>query len=58
VRFRGWLEQSGLAFEGEVARLEQAADAEVAAAVEFAEAGSWESVDDLERFVTLEEVPA
>ena len=58
VRFRGWLEQSGLAFEGEVARLEQAADAEVAAAVEFAEAGSWESVDDLERFVTLDEVPA
>ena len=58
VRFRSWLEQSGLAFEDEVARLEQAADAEVAAAVEFAEAGSWESVDDLERFVTLEEVPA
>jgi pyruvate dehydrogenase E1 component alpha subunit len=58
VRFRSWLEQSGLAFEDEVARLEQAADAEVAAAVEFAEAGSWESVDDLERFVTLDEVPA
>ncbi len=58
VRFRGWLEQSGLAFEDEVARLEQAADAEVAAAVEFAEAGSWESVDDLERFVTMDEVPA
>ena len=58
VRFRGWLEQSGLVFEDEVAKLEQAAEAEVAAAVDFAEAGSWEAVEDLERFVTLDEVPA
>ena len=58
VRFRAWLEQSGLAYEDEVAKLEQAAEAEVAAAVEFAEAGSWESVDDLGRFVTMDEVPA
>jgi pyruvate dehydrogenase E1 component alpha subunit len=58
VRFRGWLEQSGLVFEDEVAKLEQAAEAEVAAAVAFAEAGTWEAVEDLERFVTLDEVPA
>lgn len=58
VRFRAWLEGSGLAYEDEVVKLEQAAEAEVAAAVEFAEAGSWESVDDLGRFVTLDEVPA
>jgi len=58
VRFRTWLEQSGLAYEDEVAKLEQAAEAEVAAAVEFAEAGSWESIDDLERFVTMDEIPA
>jgi pyruvate dehydrogenase E1 component alpha subunit len=58
VRFRTWLEQSGLAYEDEVAKLEQAAEAEVATAVEFAEAGSWESIDDLERFVTMDEIPA
>jgi pyruvate dehydrogenase E1 component alpha subunit len=58
VRFRTWLEQSGLAYEDEVAKLELAAEAEVATAVEFAEAGSWESIDDLERFVTMDEIPA
>jgi len=58
ARFRGWLERSGLAYDDEVLRLEQAADAEVAAAVEFAEAGTWEPIEDLERFVTMDEVPA
>lgn len=57
ARFRGWLEQSGLVFEDEIASLEAAAEAEIAAAVEFAEAGRYEDVADLERFVTMDEVP-
>jgi TPP-dependent pyruvate/acetoin dehydrogenase alpha subunit len=57
-RFRGWLAQSGLVFEEEVARLEAAAEAEVAGAVAFAEAGGLEPVAALERFVTMDEVPA
>jgi pyruvate dehydrogenase E1 component alpha subunit len=58
VRFEDWLAHSGLVFEDEVARLEQAAEAEVAAAIEFAESGTWEDTADLERFVTMDEVPS
>ena len=58
LRFKAWLAQSGLVFEDEVKRLEQQAEAEVAAAVTFAEAGSWEALADLERYVTMTDVPA
>ena len=37
---------------------EAEADAEIAAAVAFAEAGTLEPVAELERFVTMERVPA
>jgi pyruvate dehydrogenase E1 component alpha subunit len=57
VRFKGWLAQSGLVFEDEVQRLTAAAEAEVAAAVAYAEAGDWEPVAELTRFVTMDEVP-
>lgn len=56
-RFEAWLAQSGLVFADEVARLEAAAEAEVAAAVAFAEAGTWEPESALEDFVTMSEVP-
>lgn len=58
LRFQGWLEGSHLVFDDEVAKLETAAEAEVAAAIEFAEAGHFEALEDLERFVTMDEVPA
>jgi pyruvate dehydrogenase E1 component alpha subunit len=57
VRFQGWLETNGLIHAEEVKRIETEVDAEIAAAVAFAEAGSLEPVEDLERFVTMDEVP-
>lgn len=57
-RFRTWLGQSGLVSEEEVKRLEQQAEEEVAAAVAFAEAGTWEAEADLELYLTMTEVPA
>ena len=38
--------------------MEKAIDAEIAQAVAFAEAGPLEPISDVERFVTMEEVPA
>ena len=57
VRFRQWLEDSHLVFDDELARLEAEVEAEVGAAVAYAEAGTLEAVEDLTRFVTLDEVP-
>jgi pyruvate dehydrogenase E1 component alpha subunit len=57
VRFQGWLEESGLIHRDEVSRIEAEAEAEIAAAVAFAEAGTLEPVEELERFVTMERVP-
>lgn len=57
-RFRGWLEQSGLLHAEEAAAMEREIAAEVADAVAFAEAAPLEDVADLERFVTMAEVPA
>ena len=56
-RFQDWLEANGLIHDEEVRRIETEVDAEIAAAVAFAEAGSLEPVEDLERFVTMERVP-
>jgi pyruvate dehydrogenase E1 component alpha subunit len=58
VRFQGWLRASGLIQDEEVRRLEADVEGEIAAAVAFAEAGSLEPVEELERFVTMEQVPA
>jgi pyruvate dehydrogenase E1 component alpha subunit len=58
VRFRTWLERSGLVFEDEIARIEAAAEAEVQAAVDFAEAGTFEPIESLTDFVTMPAVPA
>ncbi len=48
------LSADGLLTEADLAVLESEVAAEIDAAVEFAEAGSWESVDDLTRFVHSE----
>jgi pyruvate dehydrogenase E1 component subunit alpha len=57
IRFQGWLEDNGLVHPDEVSRIESDVDEEIAAAVAFAEAGSLEPVEDLDRFVTMERVP-
>ncbi len=58
VRFEGWLHGNGLIRDDEVGRIEAEADAEIAAAVAFAEAGTLEPVAELERFVTMNEIPS
>jgi pyruvate dehydrogenase E1 component beta subunit/2-oxoisovalerate dehydrogenase E1 component len=58
VRFQGWLEQNGVIHPDDVARIEQEVSAEIDAAVAFAEAGSWEPLEDLPRFVHAPERPA
>ena len=50
-RFEGWLEQNGMIHPDAVAAIEAEVNAEIEAAVAFAEAGSWEPLDDLTRHV-------
>lgn len=57
-RFRTWLEQSGLLHAEEADAMERDIAAEVADAVAFAEAAPLEDTAELERFVTMAEVPA
>jgi pyruvate dehydrogenase E1 component alpha subunit len=57
VRFQGWLEEAGLLHPDELEAIEAQVAAEVDAAVAFAEAGSLEPVEELERFVLMDEVP-
>lgn len=56
-RLQSWLVQSGLMHPDEIARIEATVAAEVEAAVAFAEAGTWEPVAELERFITMDQVP-
>lgn len=57
VRLRRWLEANHFITAGEIEAIEREVDAEIDAAVAFAEAGSLEPVEDVERFVTMQEVP-
>jgi len=52
-----WLMDARLMSEAELAAIEAEVDAEIEEAVAFAEAGTWESVENLERFVLMDEVP-
>jgi 2-oxoisovalerate dehydrogenase E1 component len=51
VRFKGWLLENDLIHESDVSDIESDIDAEIAEAVAFAEAGTWEPVTDLENHV-------
>jgi len=51
VRFQGWLEANGLVSPDDVTAMETEVDAEIDAAVAFAEAGTWEPVEDLTNHV-------
>jgi 2-oxoisovalerate dehydrogenase E1 component len=57
VRFKGWLLSNGLIHEADVTELERQADEEIAEAVAFAEAGSWEPLEDLTAHVMGEPPP-
>lgn len=57
IRLREWLEQAGHLHPADLVAIEAELDAEIADAVAFAEAGTPEPVEDLERFVTMDEVP-
>ena len=57
VRMQAWLEENHMLSADDLARIEAEVDAEIDQAVAFAEAGTWEPVEDLERYVLMEEVP-
>jgi pyruvate dehydrogenase E1 component alpha subunit len=54
LRFRTWLEQSKMLHPEDLARIKAEVTAEIAEAVAFAEAGTWEPVEQLTRFVCAE----
>jgi 2-oxoisovalerate dehydrogenase E1 component len=58
VRFQAWAAQSGLVHPDDVERIRAAVAAEIDAAVAFSEAGAWEPVEDLEKYVYAPERPA
>lgn len=51
ARFQGWLETNRMIHPDELSRMVSEIDAEIAEAVNFAETASWESVEQLCRFV-------
>ncbi len=57
-RLRTWLEDNRMIKPEELAQMEADVDAEIAAATAFAEAGTLEPIAEIERFVTMEEVPS
>jgi pyruvate dehydrogenase E1 component alpha subunit len=54
VTFEGRLREKGILEDQELKRIEDRAEAEIKDAVEFAEAGSWEPVEDLTKYVYSE----
>jgi pyruvate dehydrogenase E1 component alpha subunit len=54
LRFQSWLQANNMIHADDVPRIEAAVDAEIAAAVAFAEAGTWEPVAELARFTYAE----
>jgi pyruvate dehydrogenase E1 component alpha subunit len=54
VRFEGWLEANHMIHPDDVSRIEAEVDAEIAEAVAFAEAGTWEPIEQLTRFTYAE----
>jgi TPP-dependent pyruvate/acetoin dehydrogenase alpha subunit len=54
VRFRAWLEQNNMIHPEEFERIDAEVIAEIDAAVTFAEAGTWEPIEQLTRFTYAE----
>jgi TPP-dependent pyruvate/acetoin dehydrogenase alpha subunit len=57
-RFAGWLREAGTLHDGDLAAIEAEVAVEIEAAVRFAEAGTWEPVENLARDVCAESSPA
>lgn len=57
LRLRSWLEQAGMLHNQEIDAIEADIAAEIDKAVGFAEAGTWEPVEELERFTIMDRVP-
>jgi pyruvate dehydrogenase E1 component alpha subunit len=55
LRFQGWLQANNMIHADDVPRIEAEIDAEIAEAVAFAEAGTWEPVEQLARFAYAED---
>jgi len=51
LRFQGWLLENKLIHASDIAKIEADVKAEIAEAVAFAEAGTWEPLEDLTRHV-------
>lgn len=58
VRFQSWLLDNKLIHDSDVAEIETRIDAEIAEAVEFTEAGTWEPLEDLTTHVLGDAPPA
>lgn len=58
VRFQTWLLENGIVHSGDVDKVVAKADAEIAEAVAFAEAGHWEPLESLNRHVVAPVRPA
>lgn len=56
-RTRKWLEETHMVSSGALGDIEKQVEAEIEEAVAFAEQGTLESVEDLERFLEIDEVP-
>ncbi len=56
--FSALLKEHGLLTDDDLARIDEQVAAEIAQAVDFAEAGTWEPVEDLTRFVYSEPSPS
>jgi pyruvate dehydrogenase E1 component alpha subunit/2-oxoisovalerate dehydrogenase E1 component len=56
-RMQVWLEENHMLSTEELQSIEGKVDLEIDAAVAFAEAGRWETIEDLERFVLMDKVP-
>ena len=54
VRFQGWLEANHMIYADDLTHIESEVDAEITSAVAFAEAGTWEPVEQLTRFTYAE----
>jgi pyruvate dehydrogenase E1 component alpha subunit len=54
VRFQGWLEANHMIHADDLTHIESEVDAEITSAVAFAEAGTWEPVEQLTRFTYAE----
>jgi pyruvate dehydrogenase E1 component beta subunit/2-oxoisovalerate dehydrogenase E1 component len=58
VRFQDWAQAAGLIHPADVERIRAEVAAEIDAAVAFSEAGTWEPVEQLTRFVCADQRPA